>query len=307
MDRSGFQCAFWGIGMTPPRECMPCVLVVEDDPLSARLLRSGLERRSRVAWARTLTGARRLLGERVFDLVVTDLQLGGDSGRGIPALARLYDPRTPVILVSGHPSIARVAAEVRADAWIPKPVRLDALRRAAASLLARGSPPAGGGSTHAMVLFDSDAERLEAASTFVADGLRSGRRAVAVLDRRLHAPMKDLVLRKSGSGRFRLVAAEALLEQVIRAGTASRKRFAALAADLLGSAEPLRFFGDAVDHLACRGAHRAALQLEALWNEALPPSGLELLCGYSRAGLEAAPCGCLRDLVGRHQRSARAV
>ncbi len=306
--------------MTLLRGCKPRVLVVEDDPLWGRLLVSDVERRCRVDWARTPAEARRLLDDRVFDLVITDLELGRETAHDLPALARRFSPRTPVLLVSGHPAIARAAAEIRADAWIPKPVPLPLLRQAVSSLLARGRrrravraqprTPAGPASTHVMALFDSEGERLDAASRFVAEGLREGRRAVAVLGRPLHAAMRALVLRRSGveeGRRFRLVAAESLLEAVIHAGTASRTRFSAAARDILGSAEPLSFFGDAVDHLARRGAHRAALQLESLWNEILPPAGLQLLCGYSRAGLEGAPCGCLRDLAARHQPCARAV
>ena len=293
--------------MTPPRECRPHVLVVEDDPPWGRLLVSDLERSCRVSWARTLTGARRLLDDRVFDLVVTDLELGGETGLSVPGLARRFHPRTPVLIVSGHPSVARIAEEIRADAWILKPVALDVLRKAVSTLLAPRRRAAGLGKAHAMVLFDSDEQRLEVASTFVADGLRRGRRAVAVLDRRLHAPMKTRVLRKAGAGRFRLVSAEALLDQVIRAGAPSRTRFSASALDILRPGEPLSFFGDAVDHLALRGAHRAALQLEVLWNEVLPPTGVEILCGYSRAGLDAAPCGCLHDLARLHQRCTQAV
>ena len=318
--------------MALPRECTPQVLVVEDDSLWARLLITGLEPRCRVDWGRTLGEARGFLEDRLYDLVVTDLQLGLEAGHGVPSLARRFNPNTRVLIVSGHASLARVAAEVAADAWLAKPVRLKDLRAVVDDLLARERrdrpgrvvqtlpwDSAGRSSTHAMALYASDEERLDAASTFVADGLRAGDRAVAIVARGLHERMKALVLAKSGledGDRLRadlhLMAAEAVGEQVLKDGLPSRRLFAGLAPGVLGpvggpGARPVRLYGEGVDLLVRRGLHRAAVQLEALWNEIVPPAGVRMLCGFAQAGLGDAPCGCLRDLTGQHDLCARAV
>jgi len=156
------------------QECAAHVLVAEDDDVIAGLLLTGLEPPVRVDRARTLTEARDFLEDRVYDLVVTDLKLGVESGLGVPQLARRHYPNTPVLLVSGHPSLADIAAETLADAWLSKPVHLKELRATVADLLAREQRARPGrlvqallpstssrASTHAMALYTPDEQRLD--------------------------------------------------------------------------------------------------------------------------------------------------
>jgi ActR/RegA family two-component response regulator len=304
--------------MALSRECSPHILIVEDDAVWARLLITGLEPRGDVTWAQTLADARTQLENRIFDLVLVDLQLGTEPGHSIPQLARRFNPRTRVLLISGNPSIAHIASEVLADAWLSKPVRLKDLRTSVDTLLAR--TPGGriaeslsweAPVKHAMALFGSDEERLATGSSFLADGLRQGRRGIAVLERGLHERMKERIVQASGRPEPDLVllAAETVCERVLDAGLPSRKRFSSLAAEVLQDAAgtPLRFYGDAVDLLSRRGRHRAAIQLEAMWNEVIPAADAQVLCGYSRSSLDGAACGCLQELVDHHDLCARAV
>jgi DNA-binding response OmpR family regulator len=149
-----------------PKSCAPHVLVVEDDALWSRLLLTGLEPHASIDLARSLTEARDFLEDRVYDLVVTDLKLGTESGRSVPQLARRHNPNTRVLLVSGNLSLAEIAAETQADAWLSKPVHLKDLRATVADLLTserharpgrsvKALPPITSDrvSTHAMALY----------------------------------------------------------------------------------------------------------------------------------------------------------
>jgi two-component system, OmpR family, phosphate regulon response regulator PhoB len=91
--------------------------------------------------AASMGQAREELAERPPDLVILDVHMPGPGGisllqgiRGDPALAT-----TPVLLVSGSTEAVEAgwAESLGADAFLPKPFALDALRRAVAALLER--------------------------------------------------------------------------------------------------------------------------------------------------------------------------
>jgi DNA-binding NtrC family response regulator len=108
------------------------VLIVEDEraiqlALSGLLRRLGLD----VEQAHSGEDALRKLQEGVFDLVVTDLSLGG-AATGIDVLRASKDARaeTPVILITAHGSekVAVEAMKAGAEDYLPKPFDNDEMR-----------------------------------------------------------------------------------------------------------------------------------------------------------------------------------
>jgi len=108
---------------------LPCVLVVEDD----QIMRVSLEDRLQMEGFETVaaadfTSARDALGERGFDLVVTDIRLPDGDGRGLfEAVCRMH-PGTPVILMTAYISVDDAVALTKAGAadYLTKPFDLDA-------------------------------------------------------------------------------------------------------------------------------------------------------------------------------------
>lgn len=123
----------------------PEVLVVEDDPSTARWICVALERVARCAPVHVSSGsdARELLANRSFALVLLDGMLPGATGlellTEIRAEARHTETRV-MMLSASHKQILRedpVANGVDADAWLTKPVPLDILAREVSRLLGR--------------------------------------------------------------------------------------------------------------------------------------------------------------------------
>src|SRR4051812_15990096 len=87
-----------------------------------------------------LEGVKMALTQRP-DLIIMDLMMPAASGdsalrfmRGTPGLETL-----PVIVVSAHPDIARIAKQNGADAWVPKPVSIRELSDKIATMLKKAS------------------------------------------------------------------------------------------------------------------------------------------------------------------------
>ncbi len=109
------------------------ILVVDDDPLNLESMALGLEsagfetiQRSSAREAATL-----LASDEAHDLalIVSDLQLGPDSGLELCTHARTLHPRLPAILVTGHASVKTAIEAMRRGIWdyLVKPVSLDEL------------------------------------------------------------------------------------------------------------------------------------------------------------------------------------
>ncbi|HEY0463905.1 MAG TPA: response regulator [Polyangiaceae bacterium] len=106
------------------------MLLAEDDEqllrVIARLLRSaGLE----VETAATHGAALELISALGFDLILSDLFAPEMSGARLVAAVRLFDPRLPIVIISGDTE-ARVAIEAMADPalhFMAKPFSNDAL------------------------------------------------------------------------------------------------------------------------------------------------------------------------------------
>jgi DNA-binding NtrC family response regulator len=108
------------------------VLVVEDDPDSLDALRQALEYfGARVAGAPSVEEARRLLAAAPPDVMVTDIELGHESGIDLLAWLRAHASprinRVPAIAITGHHRYVEAPnADIFAD-WLVKPLRADAL------------------------------------------------------------------------------------------------------------------------------------------------------------------------------------
>ena len=107
------------------------ILVADDDPsmtllIAHRLRADGHEvvpvEDGAEAWA--------LIQQRPFDLVITDLQMPGLDGLGLLARVRTFDEELPVLLLTGHSSVATAVEAMRQGAWdyVEKPVEPERLR-----------------------------------------------------------------------------------------------------------------------------------------------------------------------------------
>lgn len=127
-------------GMTHPLQA--AVLIVEDedsirDVLVELFSVGGVE----VESAATLEGATATLGRRGFDLIVTDIRLGGrrDGGLQVMAAAGFLSPDATVIALTAYPDDDNRCASLRLGAthFLEKPVSLETL----AELAARAGVP----------------------------------------------------------------------------------------------------------------------------------------------------------------------
>jgi len=122
----------------PPRGLT--ILVIDDEPEVRQVLVDLLERRGHtiVAEADGPSGLARL-GERTFDLVITDLGMPGLSGWDVAGVVKRRG-RTPVALITGwSDQLDLEEARTRhVDFIIPKPFRLEQILKTLAQAVARG-------------------------------------------------------------------------------------------------------------------------------------------------------------------------
>ncbi|WP_035104761.1 response regulator [Desulfohalovibrio reitneri] len=119
------------------------VLVVEDNPVNQRMLRTLLERRNNsVRMAATAEEGLDALASEPVDLVLMDVGLpamdGLEATRAIrSARPERSDPEVPVIALTahGHAGDRERFLEAGMDAYVPKPVDFEVLRRTMVSVL----------------------------------------------------------------------------------------------------------------------------------------------------------------------------
>ncbi len=107
------------------------VLAVDDEEVALKNLVRILAKEGYAAHAAGTGGeAIRLLGQNLYDVVLTDLVMEGADGLEILARAKERDPETEVIIVTGHGSVEGAVAATKKGAfhYIQKPVRPDEIR-----------------------------------------------------------------------------------------------------------------------------------------------------------------------------------
>jgi two-component system, NtrC family, response regulator AtoC len=111
----------------------PQILIIDDDRelcgLLGEILRdAGYE----VTWRSGEEEAIALLHARDFDLVITDLNLGGASGIEICQWMRDNRPTTPVVVITGFGDMSSAIQAIRAGAhdFLPKPIEAQLLEHA---------------------------------------------------------------------------------------------------------------------------------------------------------------------------------
>ncbi|HUI41020.1 MAG TPA: response regulator, partial [Terriglobia bacterium] len=101
------------------------ILVVDDEERQREIYRDILEGEGYSAeTAASGEAALRLLGQKRFDLVITDLNLSGMTGVQLLAAILQADPTVAVVLITGYPSIqsAIEATKKGVYAYLEKPV-----------------------------------------------------------------------------------------------------------------------------------------------------------------------------------------
>ena len=113
------------------------VLIVEDEQCIRDVLVELFETEDvEVIAAASVEYAKWLLGSRTFDLVVTDIRLGGrrDGGLHVMAAAGMLSPEAAIIALTAFPDDANRGASIRLGAthFVEKPVALERIAELAA-------------------------------------------------------------------------------------------------------------------------------------------------------------------------------
>jgi len=116
------------------------ILVVDDEDASRELMLEALRRAGyRLTGADGGEAALELMDKTAFDLVVTDVQMGGMSGLELVRAIREAHPETLVVVVTAFGDSAVTIEAIRAGAFdfILKPFQVDKLRQVVANALAK--------------------------------------------------------------------------------------------------------------------------------------------------------------------------
>ena len=110
---------------------MPTALIIDDEPDICELLTLTLERMQiDTCTAGDVAGAKGLLGERDFDLCLTDMRLPDGDGLELVEWMQTHTPRVPVAVITAHGNIETAVQALKLGAFdfISKPLDLKHLR-----------------------------------------------------------------------------------------------------------------------------------------------------------------------------------
>ena len=108
------------------------VLIVDDEPDLVELVTLTLERMNLAsAAAGDLATARRMLGERHYDLCLADMRLPDGDGLDLVAWIQQQQPQLPVAVITAHGNVETAVRALKAGAFdfVSKPLDLGVLRR----------------------------------------------------------------------------------------------------------------------------------------------------------------------------------
>lgn len=111
------------------RSC--CILLIDDHEATRETISEVLEDAGHtVHTAENRARAEKVLEERDYDLVLTDLKLPDGTGMQILERSKSLQPATPVVMITGHGSIENAVEATRLGAYeyLTKPVDLNRLR-----------------------------------------------------------------------------------------------------------------------------------------------------------------------------------
>jgi PAS domain S-box-containing protein len=106
------------------------ILVVDDEPLVCTMFKRGLERRGfRVDTAQALPEADRFLNGKDYLTILIDIKLADCDGIDVLRRSLTLQPQTPVIMITGEPSVETATKAMRIGAYdyLTKPVTSQAL------------------------------------------------------------------------------------------------------------------------------------------------------------------------------------
>ncbi len=124
------------------------ILVVEDRDSLRRMLERALAAEGyEVESAAAGQHGMRLLAERAYDLVLTDLKLPDASGLEVLAASRAARPQVPVVVLTGYGTVGAAVEAMKLGAYdfLEKPVEIDDLARLIARAIGERLDPLGGG------------------------------------------------------------------------------------------------------------------------------------------------------------------
>jgi diguanylate cyclase (GGDEF)-like protein len=112
--------------MTNKNNQKPNILIVDDEPLVRNLLSDILSDSSDCAMAESAEHALSMLGEKTFNLVISDINLGGMTGIELIPEIFASSPDTVVMMISGNQTIDSAIEAIRVGAFdfIKKPFEL---------------------------------------------------------------------------------------------------------------------------------------------------------------------------------------
>ena len=116
-----------------PTDTRASILVVEDDPMICKLYENALCKKGYlISIARSYHAAEELIHSHSFDVIISDIFLDEEDGLALLASSQSQYPDTPVILITGRPTIESASAAVRLNAYeyLVKPVSLEVLTEA---------------------------------------------------------------------------------------------------------------------------------------------------------------------------------
>jgi two-component system response regulator RegA len=100
------------------RRTIGSVLVVDDDEAVLASWKRGITRERTCALAKDASSAIELARAQPFDLAITDLRLGADSGIEVIRAIKKHSPETLIVLCSGYLSVAAAVSAMHAGAEI---------------------------------------------------------------------------------------------------------------------------------------------------------------------------------------------